>query len=295
MLSLNAALAHVNGDIDRRFDELLAVPDDPSAKLSRAMRHATIGCGKRLRALLVFATADLLDVDPECAGRVALAIECVHTYALIHHDLPAIDNGDCRGGRPAVHKIYDDATAILAGDCLHALAFEILGDPLTHPDPSVRADLVLDLARAAGPAGMVGGQVMDLEAGGAWFDLNTVTRWQALKTGALIGAAVEACAIAGHVPAQRRMRLRGYARDIGLAFQIADDLLDGEGEEELAGRNLRMVNGGDRTDFRSQLDPDRARAQARMLTDQAISHLHIFGQKADLLRAIARHALERDC
>ena len=188
-LSLQAALTQVGADVDRRLDALLAVPDDPRADLYRAMRHAAIGGGKRLRPLLVFATARLFGVDRDCASRVATAIECIHVYSLIHDDLPAMDDDDMRRGKPTAHKVYGEATAILAGDCLHALAFEILADPATHADPFVRSELVLDLARASGPSGMAGGQMMDLEAEKASFDLPTITRLQQLKTGALIGRA----------------------------------------------------------------------------------------------------------
>ena len=293
-LSLKAALTQVGADIDRRFDRLLTIPDDPRADLYRAMRHATIGGGKRLRPLLVFATAGLYGVDRDCIGRVAMAIECIHVYSLIHDDLPAMDDDDMRRGKPTTHKVFGEATAILAGDCLHAMAFEILADPATHPDPFVRAELALDLARASGPNGMAGGQMMDLEAEKASFDLNTVTRLQAMKTGALIAAAVEAGSILGRIPPESRTGLRGYARDLGLAFQIADDILDVEGDEEVAGKKLRKDEGAGKETFLSLLGLDRARAQARMLVDQAIEHLHAHGSEADLLRAVARFVLERD-
>ena len=293
-LSLQVALTQVGADIDRRFDRLLTIPDDARADLYRAMRHAAIGGGKRLRPLLVFATAGLFGVDRECSGRAALALECIHVYSLIHDDMPAMDDDDMRRGKPTVHKAFDEATAILAGDSLHALAFEVLADPATHADPFVRAELVLDLARAAGPGGMAGGQMMDLEAEKANFDLNTVTRLQALKTGALIAAAVEAGAILGRIPPDNRTGLRGYARDVGLAFQIADDILDVEGDEEAAGKKLRKDEGAGKETFLSLLGLDRARAQAHMLVDQAIEHLRSYGSEADLLRDIARFVLERD-
>jgi len=293
-LSLKAALTQVGADIDRRLDVFLAIPDDPRANLYRAMRHSAIGGGKRLRPLLVFATARLFGVDRDCTGRTATAIECIHVYSLIHDDLPAMDNDDMRRGKPTVHKAYDEATAILAGDSLHALAFEILADQATHADPFVRAELVLELARAAGPSGMAGGQMMDLEAEKSSFDLPTVTRLQALKTGALIACAVEFGAILGRLPPEGRTPLRGYARDVGLAFQIADDLLDVEGDEEAAGKKLRKDEGAGKETFLSLLGVERARAQARMLVDQAVQHLQSFGAEADLLREIARFTLERD-
>jgi farnesyl diphosphate synthase len=292
--SLKAALTQVGAEVDRRFDVMLAVPDDPRAELYQAMRHAAIGGGKRLRPLLVFATAGLFGVDRECTARTACAIEAIHVYSLIHDDLPAMDDDDLRRGKPTVHRAFNEAAAILAGDSLHALGFEWLADPATHPDPFVRAELVLELARAAGPSGMAGGQAMDLKAETETFDLNTVTRLQAMKTGALISCAVEMGAILGRVAPEGRTGLRGYARDIGLAFQISDDLLDVEGDEEKAGKKLRKDESAGKETFVSLLGVDRARGQARMLVDQAIDHLRTYGQEADLLRSIARYVLERD-
>lgn len=293
-LSLKAALSEVSAEVDRRFDLLLAIPDDPRADLYAAMRHAAIGGGKRLRPLLVYATAQLFGVDRECAGRAAIAIECIHVYSLIHDDLPAMDDDDLRRGKPTVHKVYGEATAILAGDCLHALAFEVLADAATHADPFVRAELVLDLARAAGPTGMAGGQMMDIEAEKASFDLPTITRLQAMKTGALIASSVEAGAILGKAPPEARTSLRGYARDVGLAFQIADDLLDYEGEEEKMGKRVGKDQTAGKETFLSLLGVDRAREQARLLVEQAVAHLQFYGPEADLLREIARYTLERD-
>jgi farnesyl diphosphate synthase len=293
-LALRAALDEVAADVDRRFDLLLPVPDDARANLYHAMRHATIGGGKRLRPLLVHATASLFGVDRSCAGVVGTAIECIHVYSLVHDDLPAMDDDDLRRGKPTVHKAFGEATAILAGDCLHALAFELLASDAAHPDPFVRVELVADLARAAGPAGMGGGQMMDLEAERSSFDLATVTRLQAMKTGALIACSVEAGAILGRVPPEGRTSLRGYARDVGLAFQIADDLLDAEGDEAAAGKALRKDAAAGKETFLSLLGVERAREQAAMLVDQAVDHLRSFGSEADLLRAIARFVLERD-
>jgi farnesyl diphosphate synthase len=291
---LRDALAEVQADVDRRFDGLLPVPADARARLYAAMRHAAIGGGKRLRPLLVHAAARLFDVSREASARVGVALEAIHVYSLIHDDLPAMDDDDLRHGKATVHKAYDEATAVLAGDCLHALAFEVLADPATHPDPFVRAELVASLARASGPAGMAGGQAMDLAADGGGFDLGTVTRLQQMKTGALIGAAVEAGAILGRVAEDGRLHLRGYAHDIGLAFQIVDDLMDVEGDEDLAGKKLRKDGEQGKETFVSLLGIERARAQSRLLVDQAIDHLRHYGQEAELLRAVARYVVERD-
>jgi farnesyl diphosphate synthase len=292
--SLTEALAETGEAIDRSFAALVAVPEDPRASLYEAMRHAAIGGGKRLRPLLVIAVADLHNVDREASVRVATAIEAIHVYSLVHDDLPAMDDDDLRRGKPTVHRAYGEAIAILAGDCLHALAFEWLAHPATHPDPFVRAELVLDLARAAGPSGMAGGQAMDLAAAEAGFDLATVTRLQRMKTGALISASVEAGAILGRVPPEGRLGLRGYAHDLGLAFQIVDDLLDADGDEAAVGKKLRKDGEAGKETFLSLLGPDRARAQSTMLVDQAIRHLHAYGHEADLLRDVARFVLERD-
>lgn len=292
--SLKPALDAIGADIDRLFETLLAVPADARSRLYEAMRYAAIGGGKRLRPLLVTAACALFHIDRERALRVGFAVECVHVYSLIHDDLPCMDDDDLRRGKPTVHRAFDVATAILAGDSLHALAFEILADPATHEDPFVRSELVSELARAAGPAGMAGGQMMDLTAEDMNLDIAAITRLQQLKTGALIGFCLEAAAIMGRVPAQGRTGLRGYARDIGLAFQIADDLLDVEGEEEKTGKRVGKDGKAGKETFVSLLGVARARQQAEMLVQQGVEHLQPYGAEAGLLRAIARFAVERD-
>jgi farnesyl diphosphate synthase len=293
-LSLKPALDAIGTAIDQRFDRLLPLPDDGRRRLFEAMRHAAIGGGKRMRPLLVVAACDLFHVDRERALRVAIAIEAVHCYSLIHDDLPCMDDDDLRRGKPTVHRAFDEATAVLAGDSLHALAFEILADDATHEDPYVRSELVRELARASGPSGMAGGQMMDLAAEGEQFDLAATTRLQQLKTGALIGFCLDAGAIMGRVGEAQRVKLRGYARDLGLAFQIADDLLDVEGTSAKTGKAVQKDAVAGKATFVSLLGVERARTQAAMLIDQAIDHLHGFGIEADLLRAIARFAIERD-
>ncbi|MBV8972323.1 MAG: polyprenyl synthetase family protein [Sphingomonadaceae bacterium] len=292
--SLKPALDAIGTAMDQRFDRLLQLPADGRERLFAGMRHAAIGGGKRMRPLLVVASCDLFHVDRERALRVALAIECVHCYSLIHDDLPCMDDDDLRRGKPTVHKAFDEATAVLAGDSLHALAFEVLADPATHGDPAARAELVLELARASGPSGMAGGQMMDIAATERDFDLTATTRLQQLKTGALIGFCLEAGAIMARVPEQGRTPLRGYARDLGLAFQIADDLLDVEGDADKTGKAVHKDADRGKATFVSLLGVERARTQAAMLIDQAIDHLHSFGAEADLLRAIARFAIERE-
>ena len=291
---LHSALKQIATEIDREFAMLLALPGDARDPLYAAMRHAAIGGGKRLRPLLVVATASLFHVGRDVALRVGTAVEAIHVYSLVHDDLPCMDDDDVRHGKPTLHRAYDEATAVLAGDALHALAFEILSNSGTHSDPFVRSELIATLAMASGPDGMAGGQMMDLEAEKTTFDLPTVTRLQALKTGALIAASVEMGAILGHVPPEGRTNLRGYARDIGLAFQIADDILDVEGDPELAGKALHKDADAGKGTFVSLMGVDRARQQAEMLVQQAVGQLAGYGQEADLLRAIANYITERD-
>jgi farnesyl diphosphate synthase len=291
---LAIAIEQIAAEIDSEFDVLLPVPNDARSRLFEAMRHAAIGGGKRMRPLLLVATSALFNVERDTALRVAAAIEAIHVYSLVHDDLPCMDDDDMRRGKPTVHLAFDEATAVLAGDSLHALAFEILSNSATHSDPFVRSELIACLAIASGPDGMAGGQMMDLEAETAQFDLPTVTRLQALKTGALISASVEMGAILGRVPTEGRTHLRAYARDIGLAFQIADDILDVEGDEALAGKALQKDAEAGKATFLSLMGLERAREQARALVDQAIAHLGSYGSEADLLRDIARYVLERD-
>ena len=287
------ALEEIGQDVDALFDRALTPPGDSRARLFEAMRHAAIGGGKRLRPLLVCASAQLFAVDRHCALRAGAAVEAIHVYSLIHDDLPCMDDDDMRRGKPTVHKAFDEATAVLAGDALHAMAFELLSDSATHPDPFVRIELCAELARAAGPSGMAGGQMMDLAAADSEFDLATVTRLQQMKTGALIAYCLEAGAILGRVPPEGRGPLRGYARDIGLAFQIVDDLIDVEGDAAVAGKAVGKDADAGKETFVSLMGVERAREQAAILIEQAISHLAGFGREADLLRAIARYVLER--
>ncbi|WP_422250450.1 polyprenyl synthetase family protein [Sphingorhabdus sp.] len=293
-VDLDKAIQTVADGIDAQFDQLLQLPGDARDPLYAAMRHAAIGGGKRLRPLLVCATAELFNVDREAALRVGAAIEAIHVYSLIHDDLPCMDDDDLRRGKPTVHRAFDEATAVLAGDSLHALAFEILANSGTHADPFIRAELMAALAKASGPEGMAGGQMMDLEAEKSEFDLPTVTRLQALKTGALIAASVEMGAILGHVAHEGRIHLRGYARDVGLAFQIVDDIMDVEGDAALAGKALQKDAAAGKATFVSLMGLDRAKQQAAMLVEQAKNHLASYGAEADLLRAIADYVLERD-
>ncbi len=293
---LAEGLKQVQREIDSVFDAFLPVPEDTRARLVEAMRYAAIGGGKRVRPLLLVSTAELFGVSRDAALRAGAAVEAIHVYSLIHDDLPCMDDDDLRHGKPTPHKVFDEATAVLAGDSLHALAFEILADPETSADPFTRSELISTLGTSSGMNGMAGGQMMDMVADdeGIDYDLPTITRLQQLKTGALLAASVEMGAILGKVPPEGRAHLRAYARDIGLAFQIADDLLDVTGDEAKAGKALRKDDEQGKQTFVTLMGVDKAREQARALVDQAIGHLAVYGQEADILRALASFIVERD-
>ncbi|MCP5385003.1 MAG: polyprenyl synthetase family protein [Altererythrobacter sp.] len=287
-------LRRIQREVDAVFDALLPLPGDSRAALIEAMRYAAIGGGKRVRPLLVAATAEMYGVDRDAAVRAGCAVEAIHVYSLIHDDLPCMDDDDLRHGKPTLHRQFDEATAVLAGDSLHALAFEILADSETSSDPFTRSELIATLAIASGKDGMAGGQMMDMASEAEDYDLHTITRLQQLKTGALLGASVEMGAILGHVAPEGRAHLRAYARDIGLAFQIADDLLDVEGDVEKAGKALRKDEQQGKQTFVTLMGVEPARKQARALVEQAIGHLSSHGGEADLLRSLARYIVERD-
>ncbi len=278
---------------DALIEQLLAVPPGPEARVYEAMRYSALAPGKRLRPLLVLGGARLFGVARRSALQVAAAIEMVHAYSLIHDDLPAMDNSDLRRGRPTCHKRFDEATAVLAGDGLLTIAFEVLAHPDTHGDPAVRCELVSALATAAGGAGMVGGQMIDLIAERQPLDIGAITRLQRMKTGALIAFSCEAGAILAKAAGELRTALRGYAHDLGLAFQIADDLLDVEGSAAETGKPVGADAAAGKATFVSILGVERARAQAGLLVDQAVAHLDLFEQRADLLRQVARFVINR--
>lgn len=268
------------------------------ARLMAAMRHAALGGGKRLRPFLLVETAALFGLPREAALPAAAAIECLHCYSLVHDDLPSMDDDDLRRGQPTVHRAFDEATAILAGDALLTLAFEILAEETTAPDPSVRAGLVLTLARAAGQGGMIGGQMLDLEAEGRYAESRRdgppwpgdVRRLQAMKTGALIAAAVEMGAILGGASLPQRMALSAYAQALGAAFQVADDVLDVEATPEALGKATAKDARKGKATLVAAIGLEEARAERDRLSDDAIRALRRFGHEADLLREAARFA-----
>ena len=290
------ALAYAAAETERTMDRLLPKGDAGEARVFEAMRYSSLGGGKRLRAFFVLAGATLFRVSAVSALRTASAIELVHAYSLIHDDLPAMDDDDLRRGKPSAHRQFDEATAILAGDALQALAFEVLAHEDTHGDPAVRAALVMELAKAAGAQGMVGGQMLDLLAeqqDAAEMSIGSITRLQRLKTGALISFSCAAGAILGKAPDQMRAALSAYAHDLGLAFQIVDDLLDVEGSAAELGKTPGKDAAAGKATFVSILGLERAKAQAAMLAEQASAHLEPFGAAADLLRQAAKFVVSR--
>ncbi len=291
--SLSATMADAAAAVADALDRLLPKSDFPERKLFDAMRYGALNGGKRLRPFLVMSSAKIFGVADDCALRAAAAVECIHCYSLVHDDLPAMDNSDLRRGKPTAHKQFDEATAILAGDALLTLAFEILADSRTHEDPQVRCKLVTALAKSSGVHGMVGGQMLDLIAETTPLDIGAITRLQRLKTGELIAFSAEAGAILGKASVQHHNALRAYAHDLGLAFQIIDDLLDAEGTEEETGKSVGRDAKAGKATFVTILGADRARNQAKLLSEQAIQHLSVFQGRAKHLEDVARFVVDR--
>ena len=270
-------------------------------RLLDAMRYAMLGGGKRLRPHLTVETARLFGREDEGVVRAAVALECVHGYSLVHDDLPAMDDDDLRRGKPTLHKAYDDATAILAGDALVTFAFDILADDTTDPDPATRIALTLTLARSSGLGGMAGGQMLDLEAEGRFAadgrplsgDEASTLRLQAMKTGALLAASVEMGAIIGRADADQRRALARYGRALGQAFQIADDLLDAEGDAATVGKATGKDAAKGKSTLVSLMGIEAARTRLDGLVEEAAGALSPFGAAADTLRETARFVAER--
>ncbi|MBN9510820.1 MAG: polyprenyl synthetase family protein [Alphaproteobacteria bacterium] len=290
---LAAALASVAAEVESTLDDVLPAPEGAEARLAEAMRYATLGGGKRLRAFLVVESAALFRVDRRCAARVAAAVEMLHAYSLVHDDLPAMDDDDLRRGKPSTHRAFDEPTAILAGDALQARAFEVLAEPDTHSNPEARCELVAALGHASGARGMAGGQMIDMLAEGAVLTVDQIVRLQALKTGRLLQFSAEAGAILGRAPAPQRLLLAAYGRDFGAAFQIADDLLDATGTTAETGKTAGKDAAAGKATLVGVLGEERARAQAQALATQAAAHLDGFGERAHLLRALAHYAVSR--
>lgn len=291
-----AELERVASAVEARLDRLLAQDHAPAAKqagLGEAMRYAALGGGKRLRPFLLIESARLFGIEENTALPAACALECVHCYSLVHDDLPSMDDDAVRRGRPTLHIAFDEATAILAGDSLLTLAFEILSDPAAHPDPAIRAELVLMLAKAAGWQGMALGQALDLSAKRQDFNPEDVIKMQTLKTGALFRFACEAGAVLGRARASERAALRDCAACFGQAFQLADDLLDAEGDAKALGKAVAKDAGRGKATLVALLGPDAAKAKLAALVAEAEEALAPFGDKAKTLIETARFVAER--
>ena len=293
LLALTEAMAEWANVVEKFLNNILSPKESHQEQLLGAMRYASLEGGKRLRPFLTLESAKLFKAPEKYALRVGTAIELIHCYSLIHDDLPAMDDDDLRRGRPSCHVAFDEATAILAGDALQVLAFEILCDPETHPDANIRVELIKGLAVASGGLGMVGGQMIDLVSENSDVDLKTITKMQTLKTGALISFSCEAGAILGKASNEEKEVLLKYAQDIGLAFQIADDLLDVLGTKEVTGKSTNKDGAAGKATFVSLLGVSEAQKRAQFLTGQAIRRLDMFGDKAAHLKAIADFVVKR--
>lgn len=292
---LEQKLGEISELLFEKMAEILPVPEGTmEQKLFEAMRYSTLSRGKRLRPFLTVMSSQLFGVSLESSLQTAAAIELIHSYSLIHDDLPAIDNDDFRRGQPSCHKKYGEAVAILAGDALLTYAFQVLADPNTHRDPGVRIELVECIARASGFSGMIGGQVIDILAENSTLDFNEIVRLQRMKTGALFAISCEAGAILGKAPRNLRNSLRAYANNLGLAFQITDDLLDAEGTREETGKSVRKDSQAGKATLVSAMGLEQARAHARVLANQSIEHLAVFGEQALMLRNLAYYVVDRN-
>jgi len=293
-MTFPAELERTAEAVEARLERLLAPVQGPAGgKLGEAMRYAALGGGKRLRPFLLIESARLFGIGEEQALPAACALECVHCYSLVHDDLPAMDDDAVRRGRPTLHLAFDEATAILAGDALLTFAFEILSDPATHPDADVRAELVLLLAKAAGWRGMALGQALDLSPERAGFGAKEIAMMQALKTGALFRFACEAGAVLGRAEPRQKETLVAYAAAFGQAFQLADDLLDAEGDAAALGKAVAKDDARGKATLVALLGPDAAKAKLAGLVAEAEAALAPFGAKAKTLIAAARFVAAR--
>ncbi len=292
--TLPQALAAASRAVDETLEHVLPRPHGLHARVQEAMRYATFAGGKRLRPFLVLNSAKLFNVDPARAARVGAAIEVLHTYSLVHDDLPCMDDDDLRRGRPTTHIAYDEMTAVLAGDALLTLAFEILAHPETHESAEVRSALVLRLAEASGSNGMIGGQMIDMQAANNAFGADEIILLQRLKTGALFEFSCEAGAILGQAPQADRDRLKSFARDMGLEFQITDDLLDVTSTAEKTGKAVGKDQDQGKATLVSILGIDGARAEAEKLAQRAADTLAIYGNAAPDLRELPLYLLDRE-
>jgi farnesyl diphosphate synthase len=290
---LRKAIDEVASALNEKMGKLLPAAENGEGRVIEAMRYSALSGGKRLRPFIAVTAAKMFGVGKDSALQVGAAIEFVHTYSLVHDDLPSMDNDDTRRGQPSCHIMFDEATALLAGDGLLTLAFETLADEATHVDPKVRLELVYALSQAAGCLGMVGGQMMDLLAESRDdMSIPEIIRLQRMKTGRLFGFACEAGAILGKASQPMRHALSRYANDLGLAFQMTDDLLDVEGNEKDMGKAARKDKTQGKATLVGAIGIERAREQAFILADQAKNHLRSFDERADMLRLLADYVVE---
>ena len=293
VVDFDLRLKEVADRVTVALDQLIPPASGPEANLMRAMRHAALANGKRMRPFFLLEAGAMFEAPEKSLLRAAAALECVHCYSLVHDDLPCMDDDDFRRGQPTVHKAFDEATAVLAGDALLTLAFKILASNETYPDADVRALLIERLADAAGARGMVGGQMIDMLETDSPRDLNTITRMQRLKTGALISYATEAAGIIGRAREHERSALAGFSNDLGLAYQIADDLLDATGDEDSVGKAVAKDAEAGKANFVTILGVDGARQRVRLLAAQAKEHLAVFREKANTLLQSVDFVLDR--
>ena len=293
MEQFDAELSAAAKAVDQTLDQLLPMKEGPESRLFDAMRYAALAGGKRFRPFLVLAAADLFAVPRAASLRAAAAVEMLHTYSLVHDDLPCMDDDDLRRGQPTTHVKFDEATAVLAGDALLTIAFEVLGDPATDPDTGVRLELICGLAGAAGAKGMCAGQMIDLLSEGANPERDTVDLLQSLKTATLIAFSCEAGAILGRASAEQRSALKDFGEDLGSAFQIVDDLLDMEGTADDLGKAVGKDSAAGKATLVALLGAADARAEAARLAAQATARLDLFGQNANLLRQTAEFTVRR--
>lgn len=293
MSDFNAAIKETAGLIEEALDAFLPRRDGPLGRVADAMRWGALDGGKRLRPFLVIAAADMFGCPRERSIRVGCAVEMIHCYSLIHDDLPAMDDSDLRRGRPSVHKKFDDATAILAGDALLTQAFEVLAEPATHHSGDVRCRLALELARASGKEGMVGGQMIDIYAEQKTFDLAGIEELQRLKTGALIRFGAVGGGVVGEGSDEEVAALTAYAEDLGLAFQIVDDILDATADAQTLGKPAGQDAEMDKATFIKLLGMDGAKSKAAELVYSCKAHLDRFGAAAAPLKGAADFVFER--
>ena len=290
---LTASLSDTAAAVETILDAELPRMAGAQAKLFEAMRYSVLGGGKRLRGFLVRSGARIAGAADGGALLVAAALEMIHGYSLVHDDLPAMDDDDLRRGKPSCHVAFDEATAILAGDALLTLAFELAADPRVHPDPSVRCEIVRAMAAAAGGGGMVGGQMIDLAAEHGGADRELIVTLERMKTGALIAFGCEAGAILAGRDAGFRGALREFGYDVGLAFQIIDDVLDVVGDETALGKTVGKDADAGKATFVGTLGVEGARAEARRLVERGLARLDRLGEDAGLFRAFGEYVLAR--